>query len=119
MNRFLTAAVTAVAVAGCVSAAPHSDRDVLPRNPEVDRPAPRGARWSTIAGPAPAVVIASDPQSSRCWIITTRHLVEPPKPRRLSARVPDHGGSLSAEVVKISDELDLAILSSRGSRLPP
>ena len=117
MNRFLTAAVTAVAVAGCVSAAPHSDRDVLPRilksivqlRAELDGDDRRSGS---------GVVIASDPQSSRCWIITTRHLVEPPKPRRLSARVPDHGGSLSAEVVKISDELDLAILSVQGVAPP-
>ena len=45
-------------------------------------------------------------------------LVGPPGPRRLSARVPDHRGSLSAEVVKVSDELDLAILSVQGVAPP-
>ena len=117
MNRFLTAAVAAVVLAGCASAAPRPDRDVLPRilaslvqlRVELEGDDRRSGS---------GVVIASDPRSSRCWVITTRHLVEPPGLRRLSARVPDHGGSLSAEVVKVSDELDLAILSVQGAAPP-
>ena len=104
-------------LAGCASAGPGSDRDVLPRilasivqlRVELEGDDRRSGS---------GVVIASDPQSSRCWVITTRHLVEPPGPRHLSARVPDHRGSLSAEVVKVSDDLDLAILAVRGVAPP-
>jgi serine protease Do len=117
VNRSLVAVVTAVAMAGCASAELRSDRDVLPRilpsivqlGLELDG----GDRRS-----GSGVVIASDPQSSRCWVITTRHLVEPPRPRHLSARVPDHLGNLSAEVVKVSDDLDLALLSIAGVAPP-
>lgn len=117
MSRFLVAAVTAVAVAGCLSAAPRADRDVLSRilaSIVQLRAELEGDERRSGSG----VVIASDPQSSRCWIITTRHLVEPTRPRRLSVRVPDHSGSLSAEVVRISEELDLAVLSVAGVAPP-
>jgi serine protease Do len=117
MNRSLAAAVIAIAVAGCASAEPRSGRDLLPRilasivqlRVELDGDDRRSGS---------GVVIASDPQASRCWVITTRHLVELPKPRRLSARVADHRGSVNAEVVKVSDELDLAILSVEGVAPP-
>ena len=113
MNRTLAVAVTAVAVAGCASVEPRSDREVLSRilesvvqlRAELD-----GADRRAGSG----VVIASDPQSARCWVITTRHLLQPTTPRRLVARLPGHDGKFTAEVVKISDELDLASLSVEG-----
>jgi hypothetical protein len=117
MNRALAAAVTAVAVAGCATVDPRTDRDTLPGivasivqlRAELDGDDRRSGS---------GVVVASDPQSSRCWIITTRHLLEPTRPRRLFARLAGHRGSLDAEVVKISDELDLAILAVRGVAPP-
>jgi S1-C subfamily serine protease len=117
MNRALAAAVTAVAVAGCASLEPRADREVLSRIlasvvqlradlEDTDRRASSG------------VVIVSDPQSVRCWVITTRHLLQPTGPRRLSARLPGHEGSHGAEVLKIHDQLDLAILSVQGVAPP-
>jgi S1-C subfamily serine protease len=117
MNRALAAALSVVAVAGCASVEPRSDRDGLSRvlasivqlRAELD-----GADRRAGSG----VVVASDPRRARCWVITTRHLLEPTRPRRLLVRVPGHHGSLSAEVFKISDEQDLAILSVEGIAPP-
>jgi S1-C subfamily serine protease len=118
VNRTLFAALAILAVAACTSARHSpSDRDVLARvlasvvhlRAELD-----GDDRRTGSG----VVIASDPQSPRCWVITTRHLVAAPSPRRLSARLPDHRGTLSAEIVSVSEDQDLAILSIRGIAPP-
>ena len=117
MSRALAAALAAVALAGCAAAEPRSARDVLPRilaslvqlRAELEGDDRRSGS---------GIVIASDPRAMRCWIITTRHLVAAPAPRRLFARLPDHRGTLSAEVVTISDEVDLAILSVQGVAPP-
>jgi hypothetical protein len=63
-------------------------------------------------------VVASDPTATRCWVITTRHLLHPKRPARLVVRFPGLEESLSADVVKISDDLDLAILSVHGAAPP-
>jgi len=117
MTRGLAAALSVIAVAGCASVEPRSDRDGLSRVlasivqlraelEGVDRRAGSG------------VGIKSDPQPARCWVITTRHLLEPTRPLRLVVRVPGHDGSLTAEVVKVSAELDLAILLVQGIAPP-
>jgi serine protease Do len=111
------AAATAIVAAGCTSAAPRSNHDVL-RQILVSLVQLRAELDGEDRRSGSGVVIASDPQSSRCWIITTRHLVDPPRPRRLLARVGDHRGSFSAEVVTVSQELDLAILSIHGVAPP-
>jgi hypothetical protein len=116
MRRAL-AAVAAVALVGCASAESRAHRDLLPRilaslvQIRVDLDGDDRRAGS-------GVVIASDPLSGRCWVITTRHLVKPPGPRRLSARLADESAGLTAEVVAISADLDLAILIVRGVAPP-
>jgi len=118
VTRALAVALTVVALAGCAGPVEHrSERDALPRmlasivqlRAELEGDDRRSGS---------GVVIASDPRTSRCWVITTRHLVAPPAPKRLSARVPDHPGILNAEVVKVSDVLDLALLAVQGVAPP-
>jgi serine protease Do len=117
MSRVL-AAVATLALAGCASVDARSDHDLLERIlPSVvqlradldgdDRRAGSG------------VVIAADPRGPRCWVVTTRHLLQPTAPRQLSVRVAGHRATLTAEVVKVSDEVDLAIVSVEGIAPPP
>jgi len=117
VSRTLAAVATALTLAGCAAAEPRAERDNLPRilasivqlRAELEGDDRRSGS---------GVVIASDPQATRCWVITTRHLLVAPAPRRLSARVPDHREELSVEVVKVSDDLDLAIVAIPGVAPP-
>lgn len=118
MSRALIAAFAAVAVAGCASVTARSDRSVvlqriLSSSVQLRAELDGGGHRS-----GSGVVVASDPQSSRCWIITTRHFLEPARPLRLLASVPGHRGRLSAEVVAVSDDLDLAVVSVQGVAPP-
>ena len=64
------------------------------------------------------VVVASDPASSRSWIVTTRHLLEPSRPQKLYV-VPARGrGRLTATVKAVSPEIDAALVEVQGVALP-
>lgn len=118
MSRTLAAAFAGVALAGCASVGARSDRReviqrILSSSVQLVAELDGGGRRA-----GSGVVIASDPQLSRCWIVTTRHFLEPTRPLRLFASLPGHRGRLSADVVATSTDLDLALISVQGIAPP-
>jgi serine protease Do len=64
------------------------------------------------------VVVASDEASSRTWIVTTRHLLEPSRPQKIYV-LPARGHQrLGGTVTAVSAEIDAAIVEVRGVALP-
>ena len=60
------------------------------------------------------VVVAEDPGTGRAWIITTRHLVDPPIRQSLTARRAGRWEDVPAEIVRVSGDADLALVTARG-----
>jgi S1-C subfamily serine protease len=63
------------------------------------------------------VVVASD--GSRSWIITTRHLLEPPLAQQLYVSTTQGRTRVLARVSAVSDDSDLAVVEVEGLSLPP
>jgi S1-C subfamily serine protease len=68
---------------------------------------------------ASGVVIASDPQSRRVWIVTARHFLDPPTTQRLYVRVPGHEDVVQGEIVLASRDHDLAVIVADVSGVAP
>ena len=68
---------------------------------------------------ASGIVIASDAPSSRSWILTTRHFLDPPARQEVYLSSRERGGRIKAQVVAVSTGPDLAVLEVAGLSLPP
>ena len=68
-------------------------------------------------GAGSGVVVASDASARRSWVITTRHLVDPP-PQQIWVTSIDRAGRLGAAVYSTSPESDLALVQVEGRALP-
>ena len=119
MTRLVAAVAAVVVVAGCAAVSTAPDRTaVLERiiassvqlRAELD---PEGRRSGS------GVVVASDPASARSLIVTTRHLLQPTRPRSITAIVPGHSRPLPVEIVAVSDEHDLSVVAIQGLTLRP
>jgi len=64
------------------------------------------------------VVVASDAASSRSWIVTTRHLLEPARPQKLYVVLARGRERLAATVKAVSLEIDAALVEVQGVALP-
>jgi len=69
-------------------------------------------------GAGSGVVVASDASVRRSWVITTRHLVDPP-PQQIWVTSIDGSGRLGAFVYSTSADSDLALVQVEGRALPP
>lgn len=102
---------------GCASV-PLPDREavirqILPSTVQL-RAEREGARRA-----ASGVVVASDPESRRSWIVSTRHFLEPATRQDVFLTVPGRRGRLKASVLAVSPDVDLAVLVVEGVALPP
>jgi S1-C subfamily serine protease len=105
--------------AGACATASRSTRDdvlrqIVPSTVQVRCEREGGARRA-----ASGVVVARDGQSRRAWIVTARHFLEPQVPQRLSVTVPGRKPPVSAELWKVSERADLALLRVDGVDLVP
>ena len=119
MTRLAAAVAAVVVVAGCAAVSTTPDRTaVLERiiassvqlRAELD---PDGRRSGS------GVVVASDAAAARSLIVTTRHLLQPTRPRSITAIVPGHSRPLPVEIVAVSDEHDLSVVAIQGLTLRP
>jgi S1-C subfamily serine protease len=71
-----------------------------------------GRRWAS------GVVVAAD-AAGRAWVVTTRHFLEPPTRQDIFVYAPGRRGRARADLLAVSDESDLAVLTVEGIGLPP
>lgn len=103
---------------GCASVLATSERTGLIRRVISSTVQVRGERedgWRVASG----IVVPSNPNSNRSWILTTRHFLDSPGPPRVFVRSPLREGWLKATVMAVSPDADLAVLAVEGPALPP
>jgi serine protease Do len=78
----------------------------------------RTEREGGVRRAASGVVLASDARSNRCWILTTRHFLDPAVRQDVSVSSPTRKGRAKAMVKAVSQDLDLAVIEAEGISLP-
>ena len=106
-------------VSGCGALAGSSERGdvirrILPSAVQLRTEREGGARRA-----ASGVVVASDARANRCWILTTRHFLDPSVRQDVSVSTPIRKGRAKAVVKTVSQDLDLAVIEVEGISLPP
>jgi len=106
-----------LAAAGCSLSAGSERGDmmrrILPSTVQL-----RTEREGGVRRAASGVVLASDARSNRCWILTTRHFLDPAVRQDLSVSSPTRKGRAKAVVKAVSRDLDLAVVEVEGISLP-
>jgi serine protease Do len=112
------ATVLALVCAGCAtssrSARDEVLRQIVPSTVQLRCEREGGARRA-----ASGVVVAREGGARRAWIITTRHFLEPMTQQRLSVAMPGIKQPVTARVLKVSDQADLALLEVEDVDLAP
>jgi S1-C subfamily serine protease len=106
-------------ISGCSAVGGTSERGdvmrrILPSTVQLRAEREGGARRA-----ASGVVLASDAQTNRCWILTTRHFLDPAVRQDVSVSTPTRKGRAKAFVKAVSQEMDLAVIEAEGINLPP
>jgi S1-C subfamily serine protease len=120
--RVASAAALALALAvaaGCAAPAPLGDRDDVIRRILAATVQLRCERSGGVKRAASGVVVAADPRSERSWIVTARHLVDPPETQQVYVALPGRREPSPGFVRARSTEFDLAIVEVRVAALPP
>lgn len=118
MTRFVVLVAVALMAAACTTGTyPHARDDVIRRivtsavKLQVEREG--GARRA-----GSGVVLASDPRTERSWIVTTRHLFDPPSPHRMWVTASGRKERVQAKVIAAAKNFDLALVEVAGLVLP-
>jgi S1-C subfamily serine protease len=119
MRRALALGAALWVAGGCASAAPVADRGdvlrrILPSTVQLRAEREGGGRRA-----ASGVAIASDAAQGRTWILTTRHFLEPARPQQISVSTRDQRTRVRAEVLAVSPDTDLAVITAHGIVVPP
>jgi S1-C subfamily serine protease len=109
------------ALAGCASGASTGSaertdviRRILPSAVQLRSEREGGGRRA-----ASGVVLAADSSAKQCWILTTRHFLDPPIPQEIFVSSPTRKGRVKASVAAQSADVDLALIEVKGIDLPP
>lgn len=79
----------------------------------------RAEREGGVRRAASGIVLTSDPKSSRSWILTTRHFLDPSLRQDVYVSAPQRKGQVKATVLAGSSDMDLAVIEAEGIILPP
>jgi S1-C subfamily serine protease len=109
----------AVLASGCVAAPASMDRTVLLRRIVPSAVQLRAERDGGGRRSASGVVIASDGDRRRSWILTARHFLEPGVRQRVTVTGASGEGRPKATVSAVSEDTDLAVIEVEGLVLPP
>lgn len=118
MTRGLCLVGAALLLSGCTTI-PASDRDAVIRQILASAVQLRAEREGGIRRTASGIVVASDPDTGRSWIVTTRHFLDPPSPQVVSLTVPGRKGRMKASILALSPDADLVVLQVEGVAFPP
>jgi S1-C subfamily serine protease len=111
MTRWLALVAVGLVVGGCVSASPAADRSDRIRQILASTVQLRSDREGGVHRAASGVVIATDPDARRAWIVTVGHFLTPSKPQKVYVELPGQEQRASATVRSVStDDRDLAII---------
>jgi serine protease Do len=108
-----------LALSGCGSIGAGSERSdvlrrILPSAVQLRTEREGGGRRA-----ASGVVLASDAHAKRCWILTTRHFLDPAVRQDVFVATPTRKGRVNAVVKAVSPDIDLAVIEVDGMSLPP
>jgi len=107
-----------VLLSGCASSGSSDRADVirriLPSAVQLRSEREGGGRRA-----ASGVVLAADSGAKHCWILTTRHFLDPAIPQELYVASPTRKGRVKASVTAESADVDLAVIEVTGIDLPP
>jgi len=119
MNGRPLCVVLALAAAGCASLGGSSGRGTVIRHILPSAVQLRAEREGGVRRAASGVVLASDSETGRCWILTTRHFLDPSGPQQVFVSSPTRKGRVAAVVAAVSPDKDLAVIRVEGISLPP
>jgi len=109
----------ALTAAGCASLGGGSERATVIRHILPSAVQLRAEREGGVRRAASGVVLASDSETARCWILTTRHFLDPSGPQQIFVSSPTRKGRVQAVVAAVSPDKDLAVIRVDGISLPP
>jgi S1-C subfamily serine protease len=109
----------ALAAAGCSSLGGSSNRGTVIRDILSSAVQLRAEREGGVKRAASGVVLASDSATGRCWILTTRHFLDPSVPHHVFVNSPTRKGRVKAVIAAVSPDKDLAVIEVEGISLPP
>ena len=118
MRRGALCLALGLGVAGCAGAAPTSDRSEVIRQFLPSAVQLRAERAGGARRAASGVVLASDSDPKRSWILTTRHFLDPPVRQDVYVSSPARKGRVKASVAAVSSSMDLAVIEVAGISLP-
>ena len=113
MRTGLALVTLVVAAGGCVSAPPLPKRTDVIRQILSSTVQLRSEREGGLHRAASGVVVATDPETGRAWVLTVRHFLTPSSPQDILVQVAGHERTVPATVLAVSAadlDLDLAIL---------
>lgn len=109
----------ALTTSACASGVTGSSRDQIIRQILPSTVQLRSERDGGVRRAASGVVLAADVGARRCWILTTRHFMEPLTKQEVHVIVPGRKGRLKTDLVALSQDSDLAVLVADDVTLPP
>jgi len=107
-----------LAAAGCSTLTGSSERSDMMRHILPSAVQLRTEREGGVRRAASGVVLASDPRSNRCWILTTHHFLDPAVRQDVTVSSPTRRGRAKAVLRATSPDLDLAVIEAEGISLP-
>lgn len=118
MIRSALLLAAALIAASCASAPRLHGRDEVIRRIVSSAVKLHAERETGTRRAASGVVLASDAVTARSWIITTRHLLDPPGAQRVWVTASGRKERVRAEVVASAGDVDLAVVEVSGLVLP-
>jgi S1-C subfamily serine protease len=119
MRRAIALATLTVALTGCVSAPVAQERSELIRQILKSTAQLRAEREGGARRAASGVVLATDPDRRRAWILTTRHFLDPPHTQQVYVRLPGRDTVVRGTIAFVSRDLDIAILEAENLDVAP
>jgi S1-C subfamily serine protease len=111
VKRTIALVALALVAAGCASGAPaRSDLigELLKSTAQL-----RAEREGGALRAASGVVLATDPSTRRAWILTARHVFDPPHAQQVYVRLPGRETVVGGTIAFVSRDLDIAIIEAQ------
>ena len=126
MRRAVALIALALAAAGCASGsqAPASGSQAPDRGDLIGALLKSTAQLRTereggAQRAASGVVLATDPKTRRAWILTARHVFDPPHAQQVYVRLPERERVVQGTIAFVSLDLDIAIVEAQPLDVTP
>ncbi len=119
MRRALLLAMLVLAASACASMPVVPERTALIGRILMSTAQLRSEREGGARRAASGVILATDPERRRAWILTTRHFLDPPLAQRIFVRLPGSQHVVPGTVAFVSADLDVAIVEAADLDVTP